>query len=96
MRLNPTEGVVLVNETKFVVPGEWHNAATCLPYLPGVYEVNPIIVSADESVRRFAYCDGRDWRPAASTIEHAERNKMLQHYKQTSPIVTFRGLDRKV
>ena len=95
-RLNMNEGVVTVPQVKFIPPADWYHAGLFVPHLPGVYEVNSVHISNDESVRRFSYFDGRNWRPAHSTVDGADKNKLLLHYSQEHPIKMFRGLSQEV
>jgi len=94
--LNNPAGVVTVQQTKFIPPGEWHDANKFVPHLPGVYELNPISVTASSSVRRFSYFDGRGWKPAAANVGEADALKYTSTYKQVHPVARFRGLSAEV
>jgi len=94
--LNNLAGVVTVDQTRFIPPGEWIDANKFVPHLPGVYELNPIFVTASSSVRRFSYFDGRGWKPAAANVDEADTLKLTSTYKQVHPVATFRGLSQQV
>jgi len=79
-----------------IVPGEWFPSDTFRPFQPGVYEVNGIAVTAMSSVRRYAFFDGVDFKPADHEVPGAYALRMCNSYTQVHPITSFRGLSKEV
>lgn len=79
-----------------VLPGEWHDASAFRPFLPGVYEINGVAVTALSSVRRFSYFDGVDFKPADHTVDGAQALRFCNSYTQIHPVTHFRGLSEEV
>ena len=90
--LNP----LMVTVQSHVLPGDWHSAAHFRPFLPGVYEVDPVQTTAMSSVRRYSYFDGVDFKPADHTVEGAHTLRFCTSYAQVQPITAFRGLSEEV
>lgn len=94
--MNVLNSVPLPIAKRAVQPSDWYAAAQWRPFQPGVYEVNAIAVTADSCARRFAYFDGVDFKPAASTPETANEYRFCADYGQIHPITRFRGLAEEV
>ena len=91
--LNPAPAVTL----PFVVPpGDWHDATSFRPFLPGVYEINGVQVTAMSSVLRYSYFDGVDFKPADHTVDGAYALRYCTSYTQVHPFTHFRGLSEEV
>ena len=85
-----------ITVTAPVIPGDWFPSAMFRPFQPGIYEVSGVAVTALSSVRRFAFFDGVDFKPAATTPEEAQSLRMCNSYTQVHPITQFRGLSEEV
>lgn len=94
--MNVLNSVPLHTVKLAITPGKWFVSADFRPFQPGVYEVNAIAVTADSCARRFAYFDGVDFKPAASTPETANEYRFCADYGQIHPITRFRGLSEEV
>lgn len=68
----------------------WFDATTTEPGQPGVFEVNPILVTSTDYVYRYAYWDGKQWGEARLTP--AEAYDMRFCRGNIMPITGFRGL----
>lgn len=93
MFINPEANVVTITRTTTVSVTGWFDAESTQPFLPGVYELNPVFVG-DDSVRRFSYYDGRGWKISAAAVERAEDMKYTDLYERN--VQTFRGLTQRV
>lgn len=93
--LNP-QALPEITTAYTVYPGKWYDADTNRPFQPGVYEVNPILVTAMSSVRRYAFFDGVDFKPADYEVQGAHDLRMSNSYTQVHPITQFRGLSEEV
>ena len=94
--MNVLNSVPLPTVKATVLPGDWFPSAIFRPFQPGVYEVNGVAVTALASARRFAFFDGVDFKPAATTPEEAQTLRMWKSYTQVHPITQFRGLSEEV
>jgi hypothetical protein len=91
--LNPIATITLPQR---VATGSWYPIETTVPFLPGVYEVDAVLVTKTAWVSRYAYFDGRGWKPAATTPAEADVLKFCDSYDQQLPITKFRGLTQEV